>query len=135
MSYYPSEKNGKGYLKSGFQVMTREAHTSNDAMEPCYEFGSFDLCDKFCKLLLDGFEQIYEKYYHPILKHGDKVYWISTYSQSHLRNLVIPKFQYCKDPESYKFHYTFNDELECQKALSEMQIYANDLYAKFISKN
>lgn len=133
MSYYPSEKNGKGYLRSGFYVKTRELHTSDEAMKPCFEFDLYDLCVKFCELLLQGFESIYNRYPQPILKQGDKVYWISVYSQSHLRALVIPESQYCENPNAYTFHYTFNNELECHKALVEMQAYANDLYVRLNS--
>lgn len=131
MSYYPSENKGKGYLRSGFHVKVRKPHTLDKAMRPCYEFDSHETCEKFCELLLRGFENIYEKYQQPELKRGDKVWWISVYSQSHLRELVVPQPATCKDPELYKYHYTFIEENDCNKALSEMQEFANKLYAQF----
>lgn len=107
MKYYLSEKQGKGYLKSGFKVMTRKDYTLDDVMKPCYEFESDTICKEFGELLANGFNLIYRKYKQPEFKIGDKIYWISTYSQSHLRNLIIPKPHYCKDPELYRFNYTF----------------------------
>lgn len=131
MSYYASEKRGKGYLRSGFKPLERQADTSDSAMEPCYEFADFESCQRFCELLSLGLENIYDKYtpFHPSI--GNKVCWISTSSQSHLRKLVIPDADgYYNDPEDYKNHYALTDKVVCQKAIIEMQIFANDLYQK-----
>lgn len=128
MSFYPTELKGKGCLRSGFKVKYSNLDKSHEVMKPCYGFDSKDLCEKFCELLFQEFEKIYNRYPQPELKKGDKVWWISTYSQSHLNELVIPEPDYCKDPKSYENFYTFNDDNDCKTALHEMQNFANKLY-------
>ena len=135
MSYYLSERNGKGYLRSGFKSLERHPDTTDDSMKPCFEFDSFELCREFGVLLFQGLEKIYDKYLKFIPRAGNKVFWISTYSQSHLRELVGPKPVYCKNPDNYKYYYTFSNETERNKALKEMQTFANNLYKELTGKN
>ena len=136
MSYYPTEKNGNGHLRSGFKTLVRSTRTSDEAMLPCYEFNKKENCEEFCNLLSQGLEQIYARYtrYRPTC--GDRVYSISTSYQSHLRNYIIPPDEViCLTSDDHPDYYTFNNWVQCNKVRIEMQKFTDNLFEKIKLKD
>ncbi|MDE7347320.1 MAG: hypothetical protein K2N48_11370 [Muribaculaceae bacterium] len=130
MSYYCIEKEGQSNLRGGFKTNPRNPNTSNSAMTPCVEFASQAVCNLFNENLLIGLERIYAKYKNtsPII--GQRVYWITTSSRTHLKTFVGQDV-ICKDIAPYKLNYTFLNEVDRDTAMQEMQEYMNSLYATF----
>ncbi|MBD5504751.1 MAG: hypothetical protein HDR09_13730 [Lachnospiraceae bacterium] len=131
MSYYSVEIEGQSKLRDGFKTKQRDLHTSDAAMQPCFEFESQDVCNLFNENLLIGLERIYAKYKNTSPISGQSVYWITTSKRTHLKTLVGQKEDTCKNPTSYGHTYVFVHEIDRDRAMREMQAYLDNLYSAF----